>query len=363
MSARIARLRAMPDRSPLELLPTGLPPGRLVLPDPEFAENTRTADRPVLWVSDGVLPSAELIRLWSRFHAIRDETGLCPLLLQGLADEPERPWHVGELSPLPVGAIDALTPGGVLRRFWSEVELLEEDQDDLDEMPGLDEISETAGSNEVNETDEVDEVDAMDTIEGLRESEDPRDGDEFPRPEPRPGGPSLAGGVRAVRDDRIAAGTVEHDEVVRARTPYDAWPGLAPVARADDPQAADAAALACVAHHVELAAYYFGLVPATRGADALSASGWDGPCNHAHTHEISAVIRSWEDRFGARVVVVGFDTLILSVATPPATVEQARHIAAEHHAFCPDNILRGGQDFEEYARSLVGEPRWYFWWD
>lgn len=328
MSARLARLRSMPDRSPLDILPADLPPGRLVQPDPEFAEDKWT-DRPVLWVSDETVDSEVLIRQWSRFYAARHETGLYPLLLQGLNGQPERPWHVGELSPLPVGAIDALTVSGVLRRFWSEVELLADDADENPENPDprLGEEDLAGG--------------------GLAEDVGERDGAGVGRP---------GGGLTAVDG-------VEHDVVTPVRPPYDGWPGLAPAHEIADAAAPDEAALACVTHYAELADQYLGLVPAPRGADALSLCGWDGPCNHGHTQEISAVIRSWEDRFGVRVVVVGFDTLILSVAAPPATVAQARHIAAEHHAFCPDNILQGGQDFEEYARSLVGEPRWYFWWD
>jgi hypothetical protein len=60
---------------------------------------------------------------------------------------------------------------------------------------------------------------------------------------------------------------------------------------------------------------------------------------------------------------VGFDTLDLSVAAPPVTIEQARHIAAEHYAFCPDNIWQGGAGFEEYAADLVDADHWSFWWD
>ena len=62
-----------------------------------------------------------------------------------------------------------------------------------------------------------------------------------------------------------------------------------------------------------------GLVPAGRGADVLAAIGWQGARHHNPlTAPLSAVLRGWEDRFGARVVGIGFDTLDLSVAAPPA---------------------------------------------
>lgn len=78
------------------------------------------------------------------------------------------------------------------------------------------------------------------------------------------------------------------------------------------------------------------------------------------------MLRSWEDRFGARVVGLdGYATLLLSVATPPTTMEQAQHIAAEHFALCPDNVWQGEHPHTlvGYARSLVGQRYWSFWWD
>jgi hypothetical protein len=51
------------------------------------------------------------------------------------------------------------------------------------------------------------------------------------------------------------------------------------------------------------------------------------------------------------------------VAAPPATFEHALNVAAEHHAFCPDNVWQGSGSLEEYAKGLVGAERWSFWWD
>lgn len=40
-------------------------------------------------------------------------------------------------------------------------------------------------------------------------------------------------------------------------------------------------------------------------------------------------------------------------------------MAAEHFAFCPDNVSQGTADgfLRSYARTLVGEHTWSFWWD
>ncbi|TQM85218.1 uncharacterized protein DUF4253 [Saccharothrix saharensis] len=143
------------------------------------------------------------------------------------------------------------------------------------------------------------------------------------------------------------------------------WPGSAPHARpaADPGPIADGLAEHLLAGHPSLR---LGLVAADRGADALTVAGWTGPTNHTgDTAEISAVVRGWEDRFGARVVGLGFATLVLSVATPPTTREAALAVAAEHFAFCPDNVWQGPapQTLSAYADRLVNDHSWTFWWD
>ncbi|MER7485166.1 DUF4253 domain-containing protein [Streptomyces sp. NPDC126497] len=143
-----------------------------------------------------------------------------------------------------------------------------------------------------------------------------------------------------------------------------AWPGPAPAAtpvkNAD--ATADQYAQAFLAQHPHAR---LGLVAAPRGADALTTAGWNGPLNYDNdTATFSAVLRDWEDRFGARVVGVGFDTLHLSVAAPPHRPEDALRIAAEHFAFCPDNIWQGTHpDLATYAEDPIDLNCWDFWWD
>jgi hypothetical protein len=147
----------------------------------------------------------------------------------------------------------------------------------------------------------------------------------------------------------------------------EAFPGLAPCAPGSDPDPISAARRAAEFADELVAAdssIRLGLVPAATGAEALRACGWQGPLNHTNdTGEIAAVVLDWERRFGARVVAVGFDELYLSVAAPPATVEEALRVAAEHFAFCPDNIWQGAGTLPAYAQRLAGAPAWGFWWD
>jgi hypothetical protein len=142
------------------------------------------------------------------------------------------------------------------------------------------------------------------------------------------------------------------------------WPGLAPARKLTaDP---DPMALEYAAHLLSRERpARLGLVAAGRGSDALAAAGWKGPLNYTNdTGQIAAVVRSWEDRFGARVVGVGFADLYLSVAAPPATMDEALAVAAEHFAFCPDNIWQGRPGtLTGYASRLVGINSWEFWWD
>lgn len=155
----------------------------------------------------------------------------------------------------------------------------------------------------------------------------------------------------------------EEDAAVTA--PFgETWPGVAPhtqsLTSADHRAAEFADELLASDPTLRL-----GLVPATSGAEALRACGWQGPVNYTNdTGQIAAVVLDWERRFGARVVGVGFADLYLSVAAPPATIEDALRVAAEHFAFCPDNIWQGRYStLAEYAAHLVGANAWSFWWD
>ncbi|RZU36627.1 uncharacterized protein DUF4253 [Streptomyces sp. BK022] len=143
------------------------------------------------------------------------------------------------------------------------------------------------------------------------------------------------------------------------------WPGLASPGRtAADPEvtAADVAQ-ALVGH--SLMSPRIALVPVGRAADLPAAIGWSGPVNYEHdVARLCAVLRSWEDRFHVRVIALSYARLDLSVAAPPRTLEEALAVAAEHFAFCPDNIWQGYESIREYAEdALVGKAHWTFWWD
>jgi hypothetical protein len=74
------------------------------------------------------------------------------------------------------------------------------------------------------------------------------------------------------------------------------------------------------------------------------------------------VLRSWEDRFGARLLEVGSADIMLLVSRPPQTLEAAQRIADEHFAFA-DEAHNGPRWISEIARTIVNNPFWDFWWD
>jgi hypothetical protein len=162
----------------------------------------------------------------------------------------------------------------------------------------------------------------------------------------------------------------DDDEIPEDEWPSGAWPGLAPPgAGVGDPGTmADQYATHLqddVGFHGQPRRWHLGLIPAPDGASALTLAGWDGPCNHTNDTElISAAVASWGDRFGARVVGLGPDTLWLSVAHPPQNLEHALAVSREHFAFCPDNLWQGSaKTIDQYATALIGMNAWTFWWD
>lgn len=196
-----------------------------------------------------------------------------------------RPWHAGELAPVPSAAVDAQDAGGILGRWW-------------DQVTGQD---------------------------GRKPAIEP---------------PQL---------------------------PFERWPGLAPASpRGIDP-GEHAAALAESPGGLEQLTgrsegVHIGLVPAADGAAALASCGWVS--RRGWTEEDAAVIRSWQDRFGAQLCTLGTDIVVLSVAWPAAPEHQV-HVAAEHLAYETSEALYAGgaTTFEEYAADLSDCHTWWFWWD
>jgi hypothetical protein len=106
-----------------------------------------------------------------------------------------------------------------------------------------------------------------------------------------------------------------------------------------------------------------GLVAADRSADIPALLGWSGTLDTTDdVAAISAVLRSWEDRFGARLVGLGTEDLVLSVAAPPTKIERAMKIAAEHRSFCQRQFSTQPGNLREFAQGLIDREVWRFSW-
>jgi hypothetical protein len=258
-----------------------LPAGRLV------AAADYGSGEPVAWAT--VDPVPEPGRVWDALSAVRDQTGLVPILLDGLSGETSRPWDEGEFEdPEDPRRADGLDPAAFLEVGWSG--RLSDDDDDLAAQVGP-----------------------------------------FGR----------------------------------------AFPGLAPpeltrtVIPARRQQALDLLLPQVRARKKPHAPARIGLVAADRPADVPAAIGWLGltnlPIDQALLN-LCAVLRSWEDRFGAVLIDVGFDDLRLLVERPPRSLEAAERIAAEHFALA-DECTDGSRNIPGIAASLVKACIWTFWWD
>jgi hypothetical protein len=100
------------------------------------------------------------------------------------------------------------------------------------------------------------------------------------------------------------------------------------------------------------------IVPCNRPSDCVALIG--GLAVEVGAAEISAVIRSWEERFGAVLVSVEPSFALLAVTAPPVSAEQALAVAAERMAFCPpESVESGTLALLAADKSSVWPVAWY----
>ncbi|MGZ8702598.1 MAG: DUF4253 domain-containing protein, partial [Gaiellaceae bacterium] len=92
----------------------------------------------------------------------------------------------------------------------------------------------------------------------------------------------------------------------------------------------------------------------------LQYGDWN-ECPPAVAH--AAILRRWEERYGARVVTMRYDTIELAVDRPIATQQEALVVAHEQYVYCADIVQQGTETIEALAAALLGATVWYFWWD
>ncbi|MDO5629636.1 MAG: DUF4253 domain-containing protein [Mobilicoccus sp.] len=105
------------------------------------------------------------------------------------------------------------------------------------------------------------------------------------------------------------------------------------------------------------------LVPTSRPADALLTLGPDGFDSRPDVATLTAVLRSWEERFGALPLWYSADTLDIALRRPPSTRAEALAFATEISVICPDALINTDLTDPEGIDELVGLTLWQMWWD
>jgi len=101
----------------------------------------------------------------------------------------------------------------------------------------------------------------------------------------------------------------------------------------------------------------------------MALVGYNGTVNRYATPELlSAVLRSWEDRFGAVLVEVGFAHIRLLARRPPRTVPDAQVVAAELCPMCDqfwpiDRSNTAVCEVGAIAERIKDIPIWSLWLD
>lgn len=111
-----------------------------------------------------------------------------------------------------------------------------------------------------------------------------------------------------------------------------------------------------------------GLVPASRPADVLALIGHDTVNRDRDPRPLAAVLRSWEDRFGATLMEVGFAHIRLLAQRPPRALPDARAVAAELWAMCDEFWPAGTMStalwsVSDIAECILATPIWSLWLD
>jgi Domain of unknown function (DUF4253) len=106
-----------------------------------------------------------------------------------------------------------------------------------------------------------------------------------------------------------------------------------------------------------------GLIPARHGWEVPGLLSWGGAVNYDldGAHHV-AMLRSWQQRYGAELVTLTRDQIELLVAHPPRDPATMVQVAVEMLGYCPDLDVQGTGMVAVLANE-VAHRRWSFWWD
>jgi Domain of unknown function (DUF4253) len=304
--ASIMNLADLPEDRPIDVGGVTLPAGKLIRPHLE-----KVPEAPVLWATNAPLPQPGVV--WLDLLAGSAESGLMPVILDSLSGQPNRPWDSGELAPHLIPTPDDLEEAIVFRQRWN-----------------------------------------MSVPIGLLPPEDRPPPLVIPGRPPRP--------VPEYEED-----AEEREYFLEMVSPWGiGFPGLALAERT--PRNLEAYRQSVIGTSPGTIA----LVSTRRSADVLYQIGWTGAVNHflqeTGATRLSVMLRSWEERFGARLLRLSFDTILLTVERPPSNEASALAIAAEHLAFAGSDVFQSyrqpmTESIRALADTLIDRPTWQFWFD
>jgi hypothetical protein len=324
----------LPADGTCELGAVWLPAGRRIVP---VGWDVPDDAAPVAWVTSTDVPDPGPV--WSALFDLHPQTGLVPLLID--ADGGAEAEHYFFLDPTDPRGIDAASAAAVLAERW----WLDPNPERPSWMPPFEARRSTEflglhgpgeGANSVQDI-----VFAM-----LGMMADPARRAEFDRLN------------KLDREEEGWPPPMPADARPDETVPF---PGMAAAVRERLPVATLTAALAAVPP------CRVALVPAARASDVLAVTGWcttDAYQDPVFGVPVGAVLRSWEERFGARLLRIGPGAdATLFVERPPQTPEAALAVANEHWAFADEFNGEGRLDIATLAERLTGSPLWTFWWD
>lgn len=79
--------------------------------------------------------------------------------------------------------------------------------------------------------------------------------------------------------------------------------------------------------------------------------------------EHAALMKFWQQYWGAEVVGIARDVVEMRVAQPPQNRVDALKLAKQQYLYCQDIVDQGTQTLESLAACLLNGTAWYFWWD
>lgn len=75
-----------------------------------------------------------------------------------------------------------------------------------------------------------------------------------------------------------------------------------------------------------------------------------------------ATVKYWYEKYGAVPAAITYDEIEFYVERPVQTLEEAKKLAIEQHAFCYGLLWECYNTLEELVNAIYKNVQWYFWW-